>query len=65
MTLQEAIKLVNPGDPFLGHMIKALTICPHLNTKADQLRLEAAKLIVKNKRFIKYGGPKQRYIVVK
>jgi hypothetical protein len=65
MTLEQAIKLVSPGDPFLGNMIKALSMCQWLNTPADKLRLEAAKLIQKNKRFIKYGGPKQGYIVVR
>ncbi len=65
MTLEEAIKLVSPGDPFLRNMVKALELCPALNTEVDNLRLEAAKLVLKSKNKIKYDGPKNGYIVIK
>jgi len=64
MTLQEAIKLVNPGDPFLKNMVKALEMLPLLNTKEENKRLQAAKLILKNKKHIKYMGFKKGYKVV-
>ena len=65
MTLQEAIKLVSPGDPFLCNMVKALQMLPWLNTEEDNKRLEAAKLILKNKKRIKFVGGKERYSVTK
>ncbi len=64
MTLQEALKIVNPGDPFLKNMIKALSLCPWLNTDSDIKRLEAAKLVLKNKKKIKFVGGKERYQVI-
>jgi hypothetical protein len=64
MTLQEAIKLVSPGDPFLSNMVKALQMHPWLNTEQDTKRLEAAKLILRNKKRIKFVGGKERYQVV-
>lgn len=65
MTLEEAIKLVNPGDPFLKNMIKALSMCTLLNTEEDERRLAAAKLILRNRKRIKYDGPKNGYVVIK
>ena len=65
MTLQEALKIVNPGDPFLKNMVRALTVTSFLNTKEDDLRLEAAKLVLRNKKKIKFVGGKQRYEVIK
>jgi hypothetical protein len=64
MTLQEALKLVNPGDPFLKNMIKALSLHPWLNTDSDIKRLEAAKLVLRNKKRIKFVGGKERYEVI-
>jgi len=64
MTLQQAIKIVSPGDPFLGNMVKALQMCPWLNTAEDTQRLEAAKLILRNKKKIKFVGGKERYQVI-
>jgi hypothetical protein len=64
MTLQEAIKIVNPGDPFIKNMIKALQMCTWLNTPEDEQRLEAAKLVVKNRKKIKFVGGKERYQVI-
>jgi hypothetical protein len=64
MTLQEAIKLVSPGDPFLKNMVKALQMCPWLNTEEENQRLEAAKLVLRNKKRIKFVGGKERYVVV-
>jgi len=65
MTLQEALKIVNPGDPFLKNMVRALTVTSFLNTKEDDLRLEAAKLVLRNKKKIKFVGGKVRYEVIK
>jgi len=64
MTLQEAIKLVNPGDPFLKNMVKALQICPYLNSKEENERLEAAKMIIRNRKRIKFVGGKVRYEII-
>ena len=65
MTLEEAIKLVSPGDPFLKNMVKALQMAPWLNTEEDERRLQAAKLVLRNKKRIRYDGPKKGYVVVK
>ena len=64
MNLKEAIKIVNPGDPFLSNMVIALELCPGLNTDVDNIRLEAAKLVLKNKKRIKFVGGKERYIIL-
>jgi hypothetical protein len=64
MTLEEAIKIVSPGDPYLKNMVKALQMCPWLNTEEDSKRLQAAKLILRNKKRIKFVGGKERYVVV-
>ena len=64
MTLQDAIKLVSPGDPFLRNMVKALESMPYLNTQDDNLRLQAAKLVLRNRRKIKFIGGKERYAVI-
>jgi len=63
LTLEEAVKIVNPGDPFLSNMIKALQLHPWLNSEEDNRRLEAAKLVKRNKKKIKYDGPKNGYVV--
>lgn len=63
MTLEEAIKIVNPGDPYLKNMVKALEIHPWLNSDEDTLRLKAAKLVLKNKKRIVYHGAKGGYKV--
>jgi hypothetical protein len=65
MTLEEAIKLVSPGEPYLNNMIKALSMMPFLNTDEEDRRLEAAKLVRRNRKRIKYDGPKNGYIVIK
>jgi hypothetical protein len=46
LTYEEAIKLANPGDPFLGNMAVALSIHSWNNTPQDWLRLEAALVIL-------------------
>lgn len=65
MTLEQAIKIVSPGDPFLQNMVRALTMTSFFNTAEDDLRLEAAKLVLRNKKRIKFVGGKERYQVVK
>ena len=62
LTLSEALKIVRPS-PFNKHMIKALQLCPFLNTEEDWLRLKAAILVERNKSKIKYHGPKIGYQV--
>lgn len=64
MTLEEALKLVNPGDPFLHNMVIALQLCPWMNTAEETRRLEAAKLVLKNKNKIRFAG-RGKYEVVK
>lgn len=64
MTLEEAITLVSPGDPFLKNMVKALEMLPLLNSEEDNKRLEAAKLILKNRKRIKFVGGKKRYEII-
>ena len=61
MTLQKAIKIVSPGDPYLKNMVKALQMMSWMNTEEDNRRLEAAKLILRNKKKIYYDGPKNGY----
>ena len=46
LTYAEAIKLANPGDPFLRNMAVALSLHPWNNTAQDWLRLEAALVIL-------------------
>ena len=46
LTYAEAVKLANPGDPFLGNMAVALSLHTWNNTLHDWLRLEAALVIL-------------------
>lgn len=46
LTYEEAIKLANPGDPFLRNMAVALSLHSWKNTAQDWLRLEAALVIL-------------------
>ena len=46
LTYDEAIKLANPGDPFLRNMAVALSLMTWRNTREDWLRLEAALVIL-------------------
>lgn len=62
MTVTEALKIVSPS-PFNRHMIKALSICPMLNTEEEWKRLKAAKLVEANKKNIKYVNAKIGYVV--
>jgi len=49
MTLQEARSIVGNQPAWaLKNMVKALNMCPWLNTKEDEKRLQAAKLVIKN-----------------
>jgi hypothetical protein len=49
LTYAEAIKLANPGDPFLRNMAVALSLHSWNNTAQDWLRLEAALVIIHRK----------------
>src|SRR5215831_7542102 len=49
LTHAEAIKLANPGDPFLRNMAIALSLHTWNNTPQDWLRLEAALVILHHK----------------
>jgi hypothetical protein len=46
LTYDEAVKIANPGDPFLRHMAVALSLHTWHNTAEDWLRLEAALVIL-------------------
>ena len=46
LTYEEAIKLANPGDPFLRNMAVALSLHTWSNTPQDWQRLEAALVIL-------------------
>ena len=50
LTYAEAIRLANPGDPFLRNMAVALSLHTWNNTAQDWLRLEAALVILHHKR---------------
>jgi hypothetical protein len=50
LTYEEAVKLANPGDPFLRNMAVALSLHSWNNTPQDWLRLEAALVIIHHKR---------------
>ena len=63
MSLKDAIKIVNPGDPYLRNMVKALSMHPFLNTKEENDRLEAAKLVLKNKSKLVYKGSRLGYAI--
>jgi len=50
MTYEEAKKIVGNQPKYaLKNMIKALQMCAWLNTTEDDLRLIAAKIVIKNK----------------
>ena len=49
LTYAEAIKLANPGDPFLRNMAVALSLHSWNNTAQDWLRLEAGLVILYHK----------------
>ena len=49
LTYVEAVKLANPGDPFLRNMAVALSLHSWNNTPQDWLRLEAALVILYHK----------------
>ena len=49
LTYARAVKLVNPGDPFLRNMAVALSLHSWNNTSQDWLRLEAALVILHHK----------------
>jgi hypothetical protein len=46
LTYAEAVKLANPGDPFLRNMAIALSLHSWNNAPQDWLRLEAALVII-------------------
>jgi hypothetical protein len=46
LTYAEAVKIANPGDPFLRNMAIALSLHTWNNTPQDWLRLEAALVII-------------------
>jgi hypothetical protein len=52
MTIEEARKIVGKGSPrwTLRHMVKALEMHSWNNTPAEDLRLKAAKLILKEEK---------------
>jgi hypothetical protein len=53
MNLEQAQKIVgraSAAEPFLSNMIKALSMCPWLNTAEESERLEAAKIVKAAKR---------------
>ena len=64
MTLTEALKIAKPGFG-LKQMIKALSIHSWQNTPEEIERLEAAKIVQRNLKKIKYDGPKNGYVVRK
>ena len=49
LTYARAVKLVNPGDPFLRDMAVALSLHSWNNASQDWLRLEAALVILHHK----------------
>ena len=49
ITFAEAVKLANPGDPFLRNMALALSLHSWNNTPQDWLRLEAALVILRHR----------------
>jgi hypothetical protein len=49
LTYEQAVKLANPGDPFLRNMAVALSLHSWNNTPHDWLRLEAALVIIRHK----------------
>jgi hypothetical protein len=63
MTLKEALTIVNPVEPYLSNMIRALSVMNLLNTEEENRRLEAAKIVRRNKNKIKYDGPIKGYVI--
>jgi hypothetical protein len=49
LTYADAVKLANPGDPFLHNMAIALSLHSWTNTPQEWLRLEAALVILDHK----------------
>jgi hypothetical protein len=49
LTYEEAVKLANPGDPFLRNMAVALSLHTWSNTPQDWQRLEAALVILRHR----------------
>jgi hypothetical protein len=49
LTYGEAVRLANPGDPFLRNMALALSLHSWNNSPQDWLRLEAALVIIHHK----------------
>ena len=50
MTLEQARKIVGNQPMFaLRNMVKAIKMCPWLNTEADLERMKAAQLILRSK----------------
>ncbi len=49
LSYERAVKLANPGDPFLRNMAVALSLHSWNNTAQDWLRLEAALVIIHHK----------------
>jgi hypothetical protein len=49
LAYEEAIKLANPGDPFLRNMAVALSLHTWNNTPQDWRRLEAALVILRHR----------------
>ena len=48
MTTQEAWKIVGNQDKYcIRNMVKAVKMCPWLNTTEDERRLEAGKIALK------------------
>ena len=50
LTYAEAVKLANPGDPFLRNMAIALSLHSWNNTAQEWLRLEAVLVIMHHRR---------------
>ena len=50
MTIEQARRIVgNQGDVFLRNMVAALKMCPWLNAAEDNLRLQAAQIILSSR----------------
>ena len=57
MTLDQAKKIVgNQPRWALKNMVVALNLMPRLNTKEDNQRLQAAKIVLKQRRHRPYSG---------
>ena len=51
MTLEEATKIVGKNQPkwAVRNMVKALSMCPWMNTPEEERRLQAGKIILNKK----------------